>query len=60
MSLSRDEAHAIKDFLGRCQSQEEGGFGGGPGQFAHLAATYAAINAIVCLNSKDALKVINR
>ena len=60
VSLSRDEVLGIKDFLGRCQSEEEGGFCGGPGQFAHLAATYAAINAIICLNSKDALKIINR
>ncbi|CAG7681825.1 unnamed protein product [Allacma fusca] len=60
VKLAREETHAISDFLARCQSITEGGFGGGPGQFAHLAATYAAINAIVCLNSVDALKIINR
>ncbi len=31
--------------LCRCQDPE-GGFGGGPGQLAHLAPTYAAVNAL--------------
>ncbi|XP_065211729.1 protein farnesyltransferase subunit beta [Planococcus citri] len=46
-------------FLERCQSPQ-GGFGGGPGQAPHLASTYAAVNALCCLNSEEALRIINR
>lgn len=37
-----------------------GGFGGGPGQFPHLAPTYAAVNALVILGTEEAYKVIDR
>lgn len=37
-----------------------GGFGGGPNQIAHLAATYAAVNALVDLSSPQALSIIER
>lgn len=50
---------AVAQFLARCQ-HPEGGFGGGPHQFAHLAPTYAAVNAIVILESEEAYKLINR
>lgn len=33
---------------------------GGPGQYAHLATTYAAVNALCILGTEDAFKVINR
>ena len=33
---------------------------GGPGQYAHLAPTYAAINALCVLNTKVAYDSINR
>lgn len=36
-----------------------GGFGGGPGQLAHLAPTYAAVNALAILGS-EGLAVIDR
>ncbi|XP_018568931.1 protein farnesyltransferase subunit beta [Anoplophora glabripennis] len=49
----------IAKFLGRCQCPE-GGFGGGPGQFPHLAATYAAVNALVILGTEEAYKIIDR
>ncbi|KAJ8947285.1 hypothetical protein NQ318_014182 [Aromia moschata] len=52
------KSHVIK-FLGKCQSPD-GGFGGGPGQFPHLAATYAAINALVILGTEEAFNIINR
>lgn len=39
---------------------ETGGFGGGPNQIAHLAATYAAVNALVDLSSPQALSIIER
>lgn len=43
----------------RCQCPE-GGFGGGPGQAAHLASTYAAVNALCSLDTKEAFEIINR
>lgn len=46
-------------FLARCQSPT-GGFGGGPGQHAHLAPTYAAVNALCILGTQEAYNVINR
>lgn len=50
---------AVAKFLGKCQSPG-GGFGGGPGHFPHLAATYAAVNALVILNTEEAFNIINR
>lgn len=44
-------------FLNKCQTQT-GGFGGGPDQIAHLATTYAAVNALCTLNTKKALSII--
>ncbi|KAH0929536.1 hypothetical protein HID58_015263, partial [Brassica napus] len=47
------------DFLGRCQGPD-GGYGGGPGQLAHLATSYAAVNTLVTLGGDKALSSINR
>ena len=33
---------------------------GGPGQEAHLAPTYAAVNALCILGTEEAYKVIDR
>ncbi|CAH8575038.1 unnamed protein product [Schistosoma turkestanicum] len=38
----------------------EGGFGGGPYQFAHLATSYGAVNCLASLCRRDALDIINR
>ncbi|XP_044746413.1 protein farnesyltransferase subunit beta [Coccinella septempunctata] len=46
-------------FLAKCQNSE-GGFGGGPGQISHLAPTYAAVNALIIIGTKEAYDVINR
>lgn len=35
-------------------------FLGGPGQDAHLAPTYAAVNALCTLRSREAYEVIDR
>ena len=43
--------------MNTCQA-DTGGFGGGPGQIAHLATTYAAVNALCTLNSNKALEII--
>jgi protein farnesyltransferase subunit beta len=48
----------IINFLNSCQSKT-GGFGGGPDQIAHLATTYAAVNALCTLNTPKALGIIN-
>ncbi|KAF9903819.1 hypothetical protein EC991_003267 [Linnemannia zychae] len=37
-----------------------GGFGGGPGQEAHLATTYAAINTLAIIGTKEAYDVVDR
>ncbi|XP_058805453.1 protein farnesyltransferase subunit beta [Phymastichus coffea] len=57
--LEDKEYSQIVDFLARCQTSE-GGFGGGPGQYPHLAATYAAVNALCIIGTKEAYDVINR
>lgn len=43
----------------RCQ-HPDGGFGGGPGQFPHLAPTYAAVNALAIIGTPKAYSIINR
>lgn len=50
---------SVCKFLARCQNPT-GGFGGGPGQHAHLAPTYAAVNALCILGTEEAYNVINR
>lgn len=57
--LTDDEAVGIIDFLKHCQNPT-GGFGGGPGQYSHLAPTYAAVNALVIIGTKEAYDAINR
>uniref|UniRef100_A0A7N1A0S1 Protein farnesyltransferase subunit beta n=1 Tax=Kalanchoe fedtschenkoi TaxID=63787 RepID=A0A7N1A0S1_KALFE len=52
------EDNAI-DFLSRCQDQN-GGYGGGPGQLPHLATTYAAVNSLITIGGEKALSSINR
>eukprot|EP00286_Rhodomonas_abbreviata_P017833 CAMPEP_0181324784 /NCGR_PEP_ID=MMETSP1101-20121128/20558_1 /TAXON_ID=46948 /ORGANISM="Rhodomonas abbreviata, Strain Caron Lab Isolate" /LENGTH=309 /DNA_ID=CAMNT_0023433011 /DNA_START=41 /DNA_END=966 /DNA_ORIENTATION=+ len=46
-------------FLEKCQDPA-GGFGGGPGQLAHLAPTYAAMNALATIATPEAMQVVNR
>ncbi|EDM03672.1 rCG62367, isoform CRA_b [Rattus norvegicus] len=49
----------VCQFLELCQSPD-GGFGGGPGQYPHLAPTYAAVNALCIIGTEEAYNVINR
>ena len=37
-----------------------GGFGGGFGQLSHLAASYAAVNALAVFGTQEAYDVIDR
>ncbi|KAI6238807.1 Prenyltransferase squalene oxidase domain containing protein [Aphelenchoides fujianensis] len=46
-------------FLNACQSPS-GGYGGGPGQMAHFATTYASVMALICIGTPEALDSINR
>ncbi|KAF9346405.1 hypothetical protein BGX26_002106 [Mortierella sp. AD094] len=39
---------------------ETGGFAGGPGQEAHLAPTYAAVNVLAIIGTKESFELINR
>ncbi|KAI9300007.1 terpenoid cyclases/protein prenyltransferase alpha-alpha toroid, partial [Cunninghamella echinulata] len=65
-SLGLLEAPITKDIITRgidtlkaCQ-HSEGGFGGGPGQLAHLATTYAAVNSLAILGTNEAYDAIDR
>ena len=49
----------VVHFLSKCQAPE-GGFGGGPGQYPHLASTYAAVNALCIIGTQEAYNAINR
>lgn len=49
----------ILDFLHRCRSIN-GGFGGGPGQYPHLATTYAAVNSLCTIGTPRALDIIDK
>ena len=59
ISVTNSHKSVVSIFFNRCQ-HPSGGFGGGPIQFAHLAPTYAAINALVILQSTEAYKIIDR
>lgn len=52
-------ASDVCQFLARCQSPT-GGFAGGPAQHAHLAPTYAAVNALCIIGTEEAYNVIDR
>ena len=52
-------SHDIVEFLKSCQ-HETGGFGGGPQQLPHLAATYAAVMSLITLGTQEALDAVDR
>lgn len=53
-------ADAVINFIGRCRDPDCGGFCGGPypGQMAHLAPTYAAVNTLVTIGTPAAFELI--
>ena len=56
--FSSASEHVLSDvvtFLGKCVDPKNGGYGGGPQQLAHLAPTYAAINAISGKSRRNAV-----
>lgn len=58
-SISPTLSSNIVQFLVKCQ-HPDGGFSGGPGQIAHLAPTYAAVNALCILGTHEAYEAIDR
>jgi len=50
--VCKSERHRLKAYLMKCQ-HPEGGFGGGPGQDAHVCSTYAGLAALVYLGILD-------
>jgi protein farnesyltransferase subunit beta len=57
--IESEFSQSVTQFLRACQCQT-GGFGGGPYQIAHLATTYAAVSALVCIGTEDSLSIIDR
>lgn len=57
--LDDRESSKIVKFLSKCQD-DNGGFGGGPGQYPHLASTYAAVCALSIIKTQEAYDSINR
>ena len=58
-NISDEDKDAIVNFLGNCQDPD-GGYAGGPGQLAHLAPTYAAVNALTIIGTEAAYNLTNR
>jgi len=52
------ECRAISS-LQACQ-HPQGGFGGGHGQLAHLAPTYAAVNTLALFGDEEAFQIVDR
>ena len=57
--LSVEQRNSITASLSRYQN-ESGGFGGGPQQISHMAATYAVVNALFTVNPETAVQVIDK
>lgn len=64
LSLLNDmpDAETLSDvvkFLTLCQ-HDDGGYGGGPGQYPHLGTTYAAVNALSIIGTEEAYNSLDR
>lgn len=57
-ALDKISKHVI-NFMKEC-AYHEGGYGGGPGQIAHLATSFAAVNALITISSEESLDSIDR
>lgn len=63
LPTGREHIHGLSIRLARSLSDcqhPDGGFGGGFGQTAHLATTYAAVLAIAICGTTECYKIINR
>ncbi|KAK9455594.1 terpenoid cyclases/protein prenyltransferase alpha-alpha toroid [Dipodascopsis uninucleata] len=59
-TITAELSSRIVDSVFACWDAESGGFGGGNGQKAHLAPTYAALNALAIAGNKVAFAKLNR
>lgn len=50
----------IISFLKSCQCKNTGGFGGGPRQYAHIAASFGAVMALMTIGTKEAYDAVDR
>ncbi|CAD6197667.1 unnamed protein product [Caenorhabditis auriculariae] len=57
--ISEETKTTVVQFLKSCE-HPKGGYGGGPGQLAHLAPTYAAVMCLISLQTEEALQSIDR
>jgi protein farnesyltransferase subunit beta len=53
VTLDKESKKRAIDTIKSFWNAEEGGFGGGPGQMAHLAPTYASVSALCYLVADD-------
>lgn len=58
-TIIHEFAEKVTSVMSSCQ-HPTGGFGGGPFQIPHLATTYAAVSALVCIGTEEALSIIDR
>ncbi|XP_037945622.1 protein farnesyltransferase subunit beta-like [Teleopsis dalmanni] len=59
LNFSDELLEDVVQFLIKCRSKD-GGFAGGPGQFPHLATSYAAINCLCMIGTNSAYVGIDR
>jgi len=59
VKLDEETSRETVAFLKRC-AHPDGGYGGGPGQNAHLATTFASVSALAVINTEEALQSIDR
>lgn len=59
MHITYNLQNSLIEFLKTCQ-HKNGGFGGGPYQYAHMAATFGAIMALISIGTNDAYNIIDR
>ncbi|CAO1321505.1 unnamed protein product [Diamesa hyperborea] len=57
-NFSKEVQADVVTFLTKCR-HPTGGFGGGPGQLPHLAPTYAAVNALSLIETKESHAAID-
>ncbi|CAI5450345.1 unnamed protein product [Caenorhabditis angaria] len=59
VKIPEETINAVITLIKACE-HPDGGYGGGPGQYAHLAPTYAAVMCLVSLKNEKALESINK
>ncbi|XP_023293265.2 protein farnesyltransferase subunit beta [Lucilia cuprina] len=58
-TFSPETLEQVVQFLVKCR-HPQGGFAGGPGQYPHLAPTYAAVNSLAMIGTPSAFRAIDR